>query len=61
MPETPDKPQTPTNPVENPDRNDPRKNVPEIDPKPNKEPEIDPQPNEPEKKLPPDPIGGPQS
>jgi hypothetical protein len=55
MADTPDKPQIPSNPIENPDKGDPRKNIPEIDPKPSKVPEIDPQPGMPEKKLPPDP------
>lgn len=50
-----DKPQRPNNPVENPNKRDPRRDTPEIDPNPSKVPEIDPQPGVPEKKLPPDP------
>ncbi|WP_413576155.1 hypothetical protein ACLVWU_17365 [Bdellovibrio sp. HCB290] len=43
------------NPVEDPNKKDPRKDIPEIDPKPSKVPEIDPPPGQPEKRLPPDP------
>ncbi|WP_413585675.1 hypothetical protein [Bdellovibrio sp. HCB274] len=43
-------------PVENPNKRDPRRDTPEIDPNPSKVPEIDPQPGVPEKKLPPDPM-----
>lgn len=52
--ENPGKP----NPVKDPPqpgRENPRPNVPEIDPEPNKVPEIDPQPSKPDIQLPPDP------
>lgn len=30
------------NPIENPDKNDPRKNIPEVEPDPNVNPEVEP-------------------
>ncbi|MFM6928835.1 MAG: hypothetical protein ACKOX6_10255 [Bdellovibrio sp.] len=35
-------PRKPKSPIENPDKSDPRKNIPEGDPDPNKNPEIEP-------------------
>lgn len=49
-------PRKPKSPIDNPDKSDPRKNIPEGDPDPNQNPEIEP-PTYIDPPNTPDPIG----